>query len=219
MVPCWWRVVPMPWWRAMPYRSRMRPHRALVVVLPVALVAAVLGWAEWVEWRASHRRLGRPRSHPGREAVVVLGFRNRGERANQVNRHRVRVALRSIDVEATETVLVLSGGAVGSAVPEAELMARYARERGYAGPMVLETASRTTWENVSNVVGLLDGFDTITIASNAVHAEKARAHLWAQRPDLAARMVRADDHRFGEIPWVKPLAAFRGLRAIRASRR
>lgn len=125
-----------------------------------------------------------------REAILVLGFRNRGARANVVNRYRVRVALGSIDARASETVLVFSGGAVGGPVPEADLLLRYARdERGYAGPYLLDRDSRSTWENIANTVDLLQDFDTVKIASTRRHAERAHTYLEQQRPDIARRLA------------------------------
>ncbi|MBF4635332.1 YdcF family protein [Agreia pratensis] len=182
-------------------------------------IAGILGWAEWMHRGASKRRLGGRSSAPGRQAIVVLGCRNRGTRANYLNRYRVRVALRSIDPHATETVVVFCGGAVGSDIPEADLLLHYAcAQRGYDGGYVLDRLSRTTWENIANVVDLLSEFDTVKIASNSMHAEKARAYLWKQRPDVAEHLVAAKDYRFGEITPVKPIAAIRGIRALRRSR-
>lgn len=95
------------------------------------LVLGLLGWGEVEHWRASRRRLGSVVAESGTsEAVVVLGYRNRGERINAVNRWRVRAGLRSLDGD--RACLVLSGGR-----SEAELMADYAREVGYSGPPVL----------------------------------------------------------------------------------
>jgi len=192
--------------------------RALAAV-PAVAISGILAWAEWMHWVASKRRLGNRASGPGRQAIIVLGCGNRGSRANYLNRYRVRVALRSIDPDATETVLIFCGGGVGSDVPEADLLLEYARaRRGYAGAYLLDRLSRTTWENIANIVDLLEEFDTVKIASNSMHAEKARAYLWKQRPDLAQRLVAARDYRFGEIAWVKPIAAVRGIRSRHHSR-
>lgn len=92
--------------------------------LVVAGGAAVLGWGEWQHRRWSRSAVGDPVGRT--EAVVVLGFRNRGDRANLVNRWRVRAGLRSIDPD-RESRLVLSGGPVGSAVPEARVYLRRQR--------------------------------------------------------------------------------------------
>jgi uncharacterized SAM-binding protein YcdF (DUF218 family) len=189
----------------------------LVVLGLFGLVA----WGEFVHWRASraqaHERL------PARsEAVVVLGFRNiRGDRANAVNRWRVRAALRSVDPALASSILVCSGasGAAASA-SEAALLARYAVvERGFTGTVRLEERSRSTWQNVENVIPLIEHVDQIKIVSNPLHGQKARLYLRHQRPDLAERLVRAADYRLGEAWPVKPLFALYGLRDLARGRR
>ena len=177
---------------------------------------SVLAWGEWQSWRWSHTLVGRPAGRT--EAIVVLGFRNRGDRANAVNRWRVRAALRSID-PSKDSCLVFSGGAVGSAVPEARIMAAYAAELGHTGPVVLEETSRTTWENVSHVVPLVEDVDTIKIVSQPSHALKARVYLRRQRPDLADRLAPARDHVLGEWLPAKPVLAVHGLLSLRSLRR
>jgi len=178
----------------------------------LAVFSAILVWSGVVHWDSSRRGVARRVSTGLREAVVVLGFRNRGNRANYINRYRVRAALRSRGARATESVLVLCGGAASGDVPEAELMARYAAELGYTGPMLRDDQSRTTWENIVNAIPLIESADVIKIVSNSLHAEKARGYLLTQRPDLAERLVRAEEHRFGEVLLVKPVAAVHGLR-------
>jgi hypothetical protein len=159
------------------------------------LVLALLGWGEVAHWRASQRRLGLATAGQGTtsEAVVVLGYRNRGNRVNAVNRWRVRAGLRSLD--SARGRLVLSGEPAGGGRAEAQLMADYARKiRGYRGQLCVETDSRCIWENISNVIPLIEDADYIKIVSRSLRAEKARAYLWRQRPDLAARLVRAQDY-------------------------
>lgn len=96
-------------------------------------------------------------------------------------------------------------------------MAAYARHGcGYDGPLETETASRTTWENVENVVPLLEDAGRIVMVSHALHAEKARLCLWRRRPDLAVRLVRGREYRFGEWILTKPAIAVAGRRRLRA---
>lgn len=196
-----------------------------------AAASAVWLWAEYVDWQASTRRLGTTESNPTTtnrsspsgsptassartDAVVVLGFRNRGERANFVGRFRVRAGIRSLDRRAPRTLLVLCGGAVGGETTEAELMARYARdELGFRGAIILDADSRSTWQNIANAIPHLEGADTIKVVSNAPHAQMGREILWAQRPDLAARLVRGAEHRFGEAPLLKVLGALRAVQS------
>jgi uncharacterized SAM-binding protein YcdF (DUF218 family) len=170
--------------------------------------SAVLLWGELVHRRASHHRLGTQPGDTGTgEAVVVLGFGNRGSRANYLNRWRVRAGLRSLDPEGGPSRLVLSGGPVAGEVPEAELMARYARDLGYPGVLVTELTSRSTRENIENVIPFIEDADRIKIVSNSVHAGRGRTLLWRLRPDLADRLVPAADYRFGELILLKPLLA------------
>lgn len=193
----------------------------LLVVIVFGLVIAVLLWGEFEHWRASRRRLGtRPGASGTGEAVVVLGYRNRGSRANSINRWRVRAGLRSAQPWAGPSRLVLCGGAVGGRAAEAELMACYARETcGYTGELSTEIGSRSTRENVQNAIPLIVDADRIKIVSNALHAEKARFYLWQLRPDLADRLVPAADYRFGELTLSKPVLAVIGRRHIRAALR
>ncbi|MEJ1087339.1 YdcF family protein [Microbacterium sp. Mu-80] len=196
-----------------------------------AAASAVWLWAEYVDRRASSRRLGAPApisttasrrpptggpavGSPRTDVVVVLGFRNRGERANIVNRFRVRAGIRSLDPTTAQQLLVLCGGAVGGEITEAEVMQRYARDvLGFAGPIALDPDSRSTWQNIANALPHLEDADTIKIVSNAPHAELGREILWRQRPDLASRLVRGGEHRFGEAPLLKILGALRALQS------
>ncbi|ANZ42463.1 GdmH transporter [Lentzea guizhouensis] len=172
----------------------------------------VLAWGEWLNRRWSRALV--ERGEGGSEAVVVLGYRNPRPTANVVNRWRVRAGLRSVSGEGTR--VIFSGGAAGGGATEARLMADHAKSvLGFTGEVLLEEESRTTWENIANVIPLLEDAGRIKIVSQPAHALKARAYLRRQRPDLAARLVRADDHRPGEWLLVKPLLALCGLWTLR----
>src|SRR4051812_2800487 len=90
----------------------------------VWVVAGVLAWSEWLNRRWS-RTLVTPGGDGGAEAVVVLGYRNRGPTANAVNRWRVRAGLRSL--AGADTRVIFSGGAFADGPAEARVMADYAR--------------------------------------------------------------------------------------------
>lgn len=170
----------------------------------------MLLWGEWASWQATRRGVGPARG--GSEAVLVLGYRNAGARANAMNRWRVRAGVRSIDAGA-ESRLVLCGGACAGPHSEAALMARYAREQlGYRGTLVLEEQSRSTWENIAYALPLVREVDRIKIVSIPQHAEQARRYLARQDPGLAARLVPAAEYRFGEWLPLKPVLALYGLR-------
>ncbi|WP_405904541.1 YdcF family protein [Streptomyces sp. NBC_00656] len=181
--------------------------------LAIAGVAA-LAWGEWLNWRWSQVLVGD--SGGASEAVVVLGYRNPQATANLINRWRVRAGIRSCTDGPHETRVIFSGGATGSGAAEAKLMADYAKSvLEFDGTVLLDDQSATTWENITNVIPLLEDVGRIKIASQPAHALKARAYLRRQRPDLAERLVRADDYRPGEWMVVKPLLALYGLWTLR----
>jgi len=189
-------------------------------VLALGLVGCLVAWGEFVNWWASRRYLGSGARPDGPEAVVVLGYRNRNpSRANALNRWRVRAALRSADAGAQSRFVFCGGSAFSGRPSEAVLMARYAAERGFDGPMVLEDRSRTTWQNIENAVPLIEDAARIKIVSNPLHALKARMYLHRIRPDLAQRLVRADDYRLGEWALLKPVFAAYGLWDLRSATR
>lgn len=123
---------------------------------------------------------------PRGQAVLVLGHADAGPRASRINRRRIARGLAALEADG---VLIVSGGAVAGRRSEARLLADAARNAGYRGPIALEEASRSTWENMANSQALLEPRARIVIVSEPVHAAKARALLAAQRPDLAARLV------------------------------
>ncbi|PJI99774.1 DUF218 domain-containing protein [Streptomyces sp. 2333.5] len=177
--------------------------------------AAVLAWGEWLNWRWSRALVGS--SVGASEAVVVLGYRNPQSTANFINRWRVRAGIRSIATEgARDTRVIFSGGATSNGAAEAQLMADYAKSvLEFDGTVLLEDQSATTWENITNVIPLLEDVDRIKFASQPAHALKARAYLSRQRPDLAERLVRAYDYHPGEWMVGKPLLALYGLWTLR----
>jgi len=177
--------------------------------------AAILGWGEWLNWRWSRTLVGHRAG--ASEAVVVLGYRNPRPTANFVNRWRVRAGIRSTTADdARSTRVIFSGGVTGNGAAEAQLIADYAKSvLEFDGTVLLEDRSTTTWENITNVIPLLEDVDRIKIVSQPAHALKARVYLRRQRPDLAAKLVRARDYRFGEWMVGKPLLALFGLRTLR----
>ncbi|MEU0209075.1 YdcF family protein [Streptomyces canus] len=180
--------------------------------------AAALAWGEWMNRRWSRALLGDGEGTSS--AVVVLGYRNSRATVNLVNRWRVRAGIRSVAADAAHgTCVIFSGGTTGSGPTEARLMADYAKSAlGFDGPVLLEERSTTTWENITNVIPLIEDVDRIKIVSQPAHALKARAYLRRQRPDLAERLVRADDYRPGEWIVLKPLLALYGLWSLRGLR-
>ncbi|UQN28262.1 YdcF family protein [Brachybacterium kimchii] len=152
------------------------------------------------------------------EAIVVLGFKNPQPDANFINQIRVQVALRSIDPTA-ETRLIFSGGPTTATRSEARVMADYAVNKlGYQGAYLLEEESRSTWDNIANLLPMIEDVDRIKIASLPAHALKARVYVRRQRPDLASKLVKVADYKFGEWAALKPVLAAYSRRTLRAVR-
>ncbi|MEV6431265.1 YdcF family protein [Nocardia sp. NPDC051463] len=199
-------------------------RRGVLIGAVGGVVVAVLVWGEAEHWWASRAVLGQARSGvPESEVLVVLGFANRSaDRANALNRWRVRAALRSVDDEVSDSRMVFSGTTrPGGSVSEAELMARYAiRERGMSSARIqLEDRSRTTWENIQYSIPFMEDAASIKIVSNPLHALRGRLYLRRQRPDLACRVRRGCDYRFGEKSWAKPFFAVYGLLDLARTRK
>jgi DUF218 domain len=111
-----------------------------------------------------------------------------------LHRWRVRIALRSTDPGRAR--FVFSGGAVRSEIPEGQMMADYAiRELGVPERnVVVEDQSRSTVENIANSLPLLVNSPAVKIASNTLHARRARQILREHSPETAERLVRARDY-------------------------
>ena len=173
----------------------------------LALVAA----AEFQHWRASRALLRREAAPPGGEAVLVLGYAARDTgRPHPLQRWRTEIAARSMDAD-RESRLIFTGSARSVGRSEAEIMAAYARDAlGVAEDrIVLESKAESTWQNVEYSLPDLESAATIKIASDPMHAARAREYLGRLRPDLLSRVVAADDYRLGEKWWLKlPTAAF-----------
>jgi len=89
-------------------------------------------------------------------------------------------------------------------------MAAYAVQLGVPAERIrLETGSRSTWENVRFALPMIETCDWIAIASDPMHAARARRYALQQRPDLGGRLVFAQNYRFAERWWLKvPTAAY-----------
>lgn len=185
----------------------------------MSVASCVIAWGEGVHALAATRGRRLPAPTPnGSAVVVVLGFRNGGTTPNRVNRWRAKIAVRTalrLATAESRVTIVCSGGAVHGSLPEATVLRDFiAGPLGWRGPLLVEDTSTSTWENVRNVLPLLEKADSIVFASNGLHAEKARLYLGRQRPDLIARVVAADDYRVGEHSLLKPLFAAVGLRKL-----
>lgn len=178
----------------------------LAVVSGAGVVVGAVVAAELGAWRMSRRPPAIRRA--GRCAVIVLGYPSaRGGGLHPLQRWRSEIAARTL-AAADDGWLIFSGGITRRAEEsEAAAMARYAVSvLGVASERVqLEERAQSTWENVALSIPLLNAgaADQVAIASDPFHAEKARRYLAVQSPEMAQRLVRAEDYRVLERWWLK----------------
>ena len=179
------------------------------------VVFGVLGIAEALTWWASQQAIRAQTSGDGgaAEAIIVLGCPTDPDGTPSfMQRYRCRIAVRSRNQRAERSVLVFTGRSRNApGIPsEAADMAQYAREAlGVADEdIVLEEESQYTWENIALSLPLVRDFPVVKVASNTWHARRGRRYLRRQAPELAHRLRRAGDYRFGELLLLKPLFLF-----------
>jgi uncharacterized SAM-binding protein YcdF (DUF218 family) len=180
------------------------------------VIVAVAG-AELLHWRDSKSAPAMDAAPSRSCGIVVLGFPSRQNgRLHPIQRWRTEIGARSL-ASADRGFLVFTGGPSRGKISEAETMAAYAaRLRVPAERIGLETRSRSTRENMSFALPMLESYDSIAIASDPMHAARARRYALQQRPDLSARLVFAENYRFMERWWLKvPTAAYELYLAVR----
>lgn len=202
------------------FALRRRPRDAKIVAIAITLAAAAIAWSEFSTWRASRAGIRSDRLdlslRESGDTVIVLGFRSsKSGIPNVIQRWRCRIAVRSADPESS-TLLFTGGPRSDGGRSEAAIMAAYTVETlGWPRHRVrLEELAGTTWENIAFCIPLLQDAGSIAIASNTFHARRARRYLAEQSPELAGRLRRADDYRFGELAALKPLLALYEQRAV-----
>jgi vancomycin permeability regulator SanA len=145
-------------------------------------------------------------------ALIVLG-------CPAMQRWRVDIAVRSL-ARVPHSQVVFTGAAWKRGRQEAVAMAAYARRCGVAEDAVLvEATSTSTWENIERALGLVGDVEQLAVVSDPLHAARGRRYVVAQRPELTARLVRADDFRFFEHPWLKVASVAYELPRIAWNRR
>jgi uncharacterized SAM-binding protein YcdF (DUF218 family) len=178
---------------------------------------------ELLHWRASRQAYAggaRPAPGSGTEAIVALGYpATRAGHLHPLQRWRTETAVRSMDPH-RDSCIVFTGARGRNSVSEAAVMAAYARD-GLGVPaerIRLETHAHNTWQNIELTLPMIETAEVIKIASDPMHAARARRYLLTMRPDLGARLSAADDYRFLERWYLKAPTAVYEL-ALMARRR
>lgn len=193
----------------------MSSHRRRLVAFAAALLCAIPLASECVYWLAA--RLSDPGERSGSCAVLVLGYPTRADgSADPIQRLRVTAAVEAFQRRRCQR-LVVSGGAAHNERIEADAMAELARELGVASEsIVAERAARNTWENVALSLPSLEGFDSLYVVSDSLHALRGRRYVCEQRPELCARTFAAGAyHPFEGLWWKVPGSLWEGRAWLR----
>lgn len=151
--------------------------------------AGLLAFSEFVHWWGASRGLSPVPPPPGGdEAIIVLGYPGRSDGGlHPLQRWRTDIAVRSMDPSSRSSTLIFTGWGGHEGQPsEASVMARYAMDHWGIGEdqIVLEERARSTWQNIEYSLPFAERADAIKVASNSLHAWRARRYLRAMRPDL-----------------------------------
>ena len=150
-------------------------RRPLVVGFVILLLLAALGFFG-VAWQiVSYGNLSIS-SHA--DAALVLGAAAWGKKPSPVYRERIKEAV-ALYKSGRVRYLVFTGGTRESNYPaEGEVGPQFAIEQGVpAAAILVETTSRTTWQNLANAQELLApvGIQTVLLVSDPLHMRRAMA--------------------------------------------
>lgn len=201
-----------------------------VLWLIIAGLAALVALVDLAHGVAARSDTGRPPAGggPPSEAIIVLGYPSRGNQAHPIQRWRCQIAVRSMCSGQSSLLIMTGSSGDGKSRSEAAVMSDYTHDvLGVpAKQIVLEERAKTTWENMVYSLPLAERFAVIKIASDPLHARRARRYIAEIRPDLMSRLAPAATYRPFEHPVLKTgtlvyearLAARRRLGALRGAR-
>ena len=171
----------------------MRIRRGWTVA--VAGLAALTGASELAQWAAS----ATPQPPSGDCAVLVLGYPSASDGSpTPLQKARVDAGVQAVRKHRCD-LIVFTGGAAHNAHRESDAMAALAAPSLAGSPVRIarESAARNTWENVRYSLPLLQGHARIFIASEGLHARRARRYLCRQLPAMCESTFVAASAR----PW------------------
>ncbi len=147
----------------------------LVVGFLTLLLFAALGFLG-VAWQIVSYRYSSFDAHA--DAALVLGAAAWGQKPSPVYRERIAEAI-TLYKSGRVRYLIFTGGTPEPAYPaEGEVGRRFAIENAVPPAAILvETTSRTTWQNLANAKDLLEshGIQTVLLVSDPLHMRRAMA--------------------------------------------
>jgi uncharacterized SAM-binding protein YcdF (DUF218 family) len=147
----------------------------LFVGLLVLLSLAVLGFLS-VAWQIVSYGSQSYDSHA--DAAVVLGAAAWGKKPSPVYRERIKEAIALYESGRVQYVVFTGGTPVADYPAEGRVGRQFAIEHGVpAAAILVETTSRTTWQNLANAKELIGtaGIKSVVLVSDPLHMRRAMA--------------------------------------------
>jgi len=171
--------------------------RSIVVGLVAMPSLAVLGFlgVAWQIVSYGNRTYDAPA-----DAAVVLGAAAWGNKPSPVYRERIKEAIALYESGRVRYLIFTGGTPVPGYPAEGQVGREFAIEHGVpAAAILVESTSRTTWQNLANVKALIEsaGIDSVLLVSDPLHMRRAVA--MAARLQLRAMPAPTPSSRFQSV--------------------
>jgi len=146
---------------------------ALGKLVFLLLLTTVLGYGI-AAWRVA--QFGNERSDESADAAVVLGAAAWGDQPSPVYRERLNEALLLYQTGRVHRIIFTGGTPKPDYPTEAEVGQKFALAHGIpAKAILLDTESRSTWQNLTNAKKLVTAakLDTVLLVSDPLHMRRA----------------------------------------------
>jgi len=146
---------------------------ALGKLVLLVLLTTVLGYG-FAAWRVA--QFGNKSSDESADAAVVLGAAAWGDQPSPVYRERLNEALILYQTGRVRRIIFTGGTPKPGYPTEAEVGQKFALAHGIpAKAILLDTESRSTWQNLTNAKKLVTAakLDTVLVVSDPLHMRRA----------------------------------------------
>lgn len=172
-------------------RLDRRQRRVLTFLLCVVLACA----AVFVALEAYIGAESRTEIHGDPKLMIIFGCQLKASGPSVLLRDRLDTALDYLEDHPGMTVVVTGGQGRDEPEPEGRGMEKYLRSQGFAGEIIVEAQSRSTWQNIQYTYPLLlaEGIDVtegVLLVSNGFHLARIKL-LWARTTGMLEPSVLA----------------------------
>jgi uncharacterized SAM-binding protein YcdF (DUF218 family) len=169
----------------------IRMAAILIVLLVAGFIATAYKIAEFAGQKSTHDC----------DVAIVLGAAAWGKKPSPVYRERLRQAILLYKAGRVHWIIFTGGTREPGFPSEAAVGKKFAGSNGVPiGAMLVDTESRTTWQNLENAKGLMESADlrTALLVSDPLHMRRAMA--MAQDLGIRAEAAPTSSSRFQSWP-------------------